>query len=270
MSDAPIGLEASSGGDATDQPLDPSAEPAPTPLEVAEDTLIQIKGQPKPVKFGEYGKGFQSQFTKASQRAAQLERELQTERQQRQQYEQERQRQSQQQSQPGQPDVFDALKQLPYLTGQDAAQVVQQIGSAFQQRDQVILAALKKIQQMEQLLGGLNENHTSQQFEGKISKMLTEGGFPPEAADLAKEIYLAYEGDDLDSEFPRIFAERWAQVQKILETMRQQKVASARRSPFVPGKGGQGNPSKPLDIKANASAREVAEQLWGTWSGSDT
>lgn len=269
MSDAPIGLEPSNNGDsAPEQVQTPDPGQAPTPLELAEDTLIRLKGQEKPVKFGEHVKGFQSQFTRASQEAARLKRELEQERQTRQRYEQERQRQAGQQN--GQPDVFDALAQLPYLSGKDAVEMVKQISSAVGQRDQVIIALAKKVQSMEQSLGGISENHSNQLFDAKISKWVQDGGYPPEAAELAKEVYLAYEGEDLDNEFPTIFANRWAQVEKMIEARKQAKIAAARKAPFVPGKGGQGTPSKPFEIKANASAREVADDLWPTWQGSGT
>lgn len=271
MIDAPIGAEAVDTADSTpDLAQAPAAGSEPKPFDVSEDTLINIKGQTKPVKFGEHVKGFQSQFTKASQRAAQLEKELANERSQRQRYEQERQAAAQGQQKAGQPDVFDALAQLPYLTGKDAVSMVKEISGAIQQRDQVLIAALRKLQDMEKMLGGLNESHTTERFDQKINKWLVDGGYPIEAGDLAKEIYLAYDGDDLDAEFPRIFEERWQQINKIIEGQKAQKVAAARRIPFVPGRGGQGNPSKPLEVKANATAREVADQLFGTWSGQDT
>lgn len=271
MIDAPIGTELSNDNGSVSDPIQtPDTTGTPTPLEMAEDTLISIKGQAKPVKFGEHVKGFQSQFTKASQEAARLKRELETERQTRQRYEQERQQRQQGQPNQAQPDAFDALAQLPYLTGKDAVGMVQQIGQAMQQRDQVLIALIKKLQSMEGMVGGLNENHSTQLFDAKIAKWLTDGGYPPEASDLAKEIYLAYEGDDLDSEFPRIFEARYQQMEKLFEARRAGKIAAARKAPFIPGKGGQGNPSKPLEVKANATAKEVADQLFGTWSGTET
>src|SRR5690242_20616860 len=49
----------------------------PTVYEVDDDTLIRPKGSDKPIKFSEHVKGFQANYTKAAQRAAQLERQLQ-------------------------------------------------------------------------------------------------------------------------------------------------------------------------------------------------
>lgn len=239
----------------------------PKVLDLAEDALIRIKGSEKPVKFGDHVRGFQSQFTKASQKAAQLEKELQAERAQRQRYEQERQAAAQRSQ--GQPDVFEALRALPYLKGEDAVEIVQSIGEQIRQRDMVLLGALKQMQQLQKIVGGLHETSSGAAFEGKINRWLTDGGYPPEAAELAKEIYLAYEGDDLDEEFPQIFAERWGQLEKIMEARRLSKIREARPKPFIPGRGGDTKPSKPLEIDPRASAKEVAERLFPLFSGQD-
>lgn len=264
------------GGDgtSTDQGAGAVTPPAqePSAIDVDDNSLIRVKGQNKPIKFSEYGRSFQAQFTKASQEAARLKRELETERQTRQRYEQERQRAAQQQpNQNGQADVYAQLESLPYLSGKDARAVVESIGQAITQRDHVLLAALKKIQAMEQRVGGLYENHTMQNFEGKISRWLQEGGYDQGYADLAKEIYLAYEGDDLDTEFPQIFASRVKQIEDIWEKTRQAKINAARKAPFVPGKGGNTGPSRMTQLKPAASAAEIADSLWDSMqTGSDT
>ena len=240
-----------------------SGQPAePAILDVDDNALIRVKGSEKPVKFGDHVRGFQAQFTKASQRAAALEKALRERDARLQQFEADRQRGSQAGAGNQGNDVFDALRQLPYLSGADAVEVVQSIGEQIRQRDLVLLGALKQMKQMQDLVQGLHSTSTNTAFDAKIARWLTDGGFPPEAADLAKEIYLAYEGDDLDDEFPKIFADRWNQIEKITEARRQGKITAARRAPFLPGKGGQTGPSKPLEIKPNATSKEVAEQLW--------
>lgn len=241
----------------------------PSPIDINDDALIRVKGSDKPVKFGDHVRGFQSQFTKASQEAARFKRELEAERQQRQQYEQERSRY--QQNQPGQnQDPFGQVEALPYLSGKDAAQLLRQERGQLQQTNQVLIAALKKMQAMEATLGTLNSSHTSSAFNGKISNWLQEGGYPPEAADLAKEIYLAYEGDDLDNEFPQIFKNRFDQMERIFTARRDAKVRANRPQPFVPGRGGMASPSKPLEVKPESNARELADQLFGLFGETGT
>jgi len=230
----------------------------PTVYDVDHDTQIRVKGQTNPVKFGDHVRGLQSQFTKASQENARLKKEFEA-------YKQSQTQQQQQQRPPqgASPDPYEQLAALPYLTGKDAVEVVRSIADQMKQRDMVTLGALRQLKAMQESLGTLNGVHSSQAFEGKISRWLSEGGYPPEAANLAKEVYLAYEGDDLDQEFPQIFAGRWAELEKIMEARRMGKINAARKHPFVPGKGGNATPSKPLEIKPSASSRQVADELFG-------
>lgn len=263
---APIGTEPSGGG--TPTPAEPSI------IDVDDNALIRVKGSEKPVKFGDHVKGFQSQFTKASQEAARLKSALQEREARIQQFERERQqaaqRQNEGQNQGQGNDMLAQLRELPYLSGEQAVGVVQAISQQIQQRDQILLGALKTIQKLQGVVGGLHESHSTSAFDGKINRWLTEGDYPPEIADWAKEVYLAYEGDDLDSQFPEILRSRWEQLNKVMEGRKAAQVAAARKSPFVPGRGGNANPSKPLEIKGDSSSRDLADQLFGMFAGSDT
>lgn len=253
--------------------VDPSTTSAvPDVLDVDDNRLIRLPGSDKPVKFGEHVKGFQSQATRANQERARIERELAQERAIRTRYEQEKQlaeRQRQTQSQG--PDVYEQLGQLPYLSGQDAVGMVKHIGQQLQQRDQILMGTLKELQKMQGIVQQLYGNHAQTQFDGKIDRVLTEGNYPPEAKDLAREIYLAYEGNDLDVEFPRIFAERWNQIERAITAKRDRLSSEARaKNRFVPGKGGVGAPSRPLDLKASASPKEIADMLFPLMDGTGT
>lgn len=256
MIDSAAGNPAGDGG-TTEQAS--TAVQAPSVIDLDENALIRVKGQEKPIKFSEYSRGFQSQFTKASQEAARLRQELAQEKAQREAFERQRQQATQQGQQN---DVFEALRSLPYLKGEDAVGMVQAIGNEIKQRDMILLQALKKIQSMEKLVGGLHESSSTAAFDGKINRWLQEGGYDLGYADLAKEIYLAYEGDDLDTEFPQIFANRVAQIEKLIEAKRAQALSRAKGSPFVPGKGGQGKPSAPLQLDPKADARATADAIW--------
>lgn len=240
----------------------PTAGNEPQVFDASDDTLIRIKGQDKPVKFGDHVKGFQSQFTKASQRAAQLEAKLREESAARQRYEQELQQFRQQGQQKGQGDVYDALRQLPYLTGEHAVEVVQSIGQQLQQRDQVLLATLKQLKEMKQIVNGLHQSSSSSAFEAKLDKFVADAGLGKEYGNFARELYLAYEGDDLDQEFPRILSERVEELRKAFSGERERKIREARPQPFVPGRGGNTGPTKPLEIKPGARASEIADLLF--------
>jgi hypothetical protein len=77
-------------------------------------------------------------------------------------------------------------------------------------------------------------------------------------------LYSAYEGDDLDNEFPTILQERWNQINGIFNEQRQQTIERNQRSPFpLPGRGGSGTPSKALPkFRGDETAREMADTLW--------
>lgn len=240
----------------------------PTPLDISDDALIRVKGSDKPVKFGDHVRSFQSQWTKAAQEAARYKKELAARDARLKELEA-----SRAQSQPGQgqPDVFAELEKLPYLDGKTAAQTIRGIGEQIKMRDQVLLAALKQLQQTKQIVQELHGNHTNQSFDAKINKWITDGGYPAEAVDFAKELYLAYEGDDLDEQFPEILKSRWEGLSKIFEATKAAKLAAARKQPFLPGKGGQTGPSRPFEVKADASSRDIADLMWeSVRAGADT
>lgn len=243
----------------------------PSVIDLAEDALIRVKGSDKPVKFGEHVRGFQSQWTKAAQEAKRLANEVRTRDERIRQYEAERAAWQQRQQNPnGQVDPMAELAARPYLTGKEAAEVVRSMGEQLQQRDQILMGTLKQLQKMQQLVGGLHETHSSSAFDAKIGKLLADNGYSADYTDVAKEIYLAYEGDDLDTEFPNIFNGRVAQLRKAFEAERQAKIRAAKPQPFLPGRGGDGRPSKPFEMKPNASPKEVADELWKTFGTSET
>jgi hypothetical protein len=246
-----------------------STPDTPQPIEITDaNAYVKLPGSDKPVKVSE-ALGFQAQFTKASQRAAALERELNAERQRAHEYQRSR-AQAPQQPQGQNEDVFAALRELPYLDGKAAVDMVQGITSQIKQRDQVLMAALTKMQQMERILSGLNENHLNSSFDSKINKWVTDLGYGPEAVEVAKEIYLAYEGNDLDQEFPRIFGDRMKQLENLFEARKRSAIDRARKVPFVPGRGGSAGPSKPLQLKGNESPKDLANLLWDDANGSGT
>lgn len=257
------------GGGSSGDGGPPTTPAEPTVYDLKDDALVRVNGQGEPVKFSAI-RGFQSQWTKASQEAARLKQQL-TERDNRlrqieQAQQQERQRQAAGQSQ----DFYSQLRQAPYLTGEDAAGFFERIESGWETRDKISLALVKKVQDLERTLSGLNESHVGSQFDSKIQRWVGELGLPPEASDLAKEIYLAYEGDDLDNEFPTILRNRWEQMVRVIQASQAAKVAANRKQPFIPGKGGGTGPSRGLQLDPRMSASQVADELWPMFQESDT
>ncbi len=250
-------------------PLGTETQQTETPqhIDLTNDSLVRIDGKGNPVKLSDYTKGFQSQATKAAQRAAQLEREVQRLYQERQDAERARQLEARQQGGQGnqRPDIAAQLESLPYLDGKQAAEVIRSIQQDIQYRDQILLAALQHLKQMQGTLKGLNETHVNQSFEGKLGSWISEGGYPDTKAvrNFARSVYLSYEpGPELDQEFPQIFKQAYDEWVADFEATRAQKVAAAKQNRFLPGKGGNTGPRQPIQPKPDASARELADQLF--------
>jgi hypothetical protein len=246
------------GGDSS--PAEPST---PDVFDLTDaNRLIKVKGSDKPVKFGDHVRGFQSEFTKASQRAAQAERALQATQSRLQAMEQAQRQAASQQQRGGRADAYEALRSLPYLSGQEAAAVVEQIESVQRERDGILLATLKELQRIKGTVSSLNQTHSSQAFEGKINRFVKDAGLPDAWIEPTKKLYLAYEGDDLDQDFPRILDEYVTEQRALFDGERQAKLDKARRVPFVPGRGGQTSPSKPLELKPNSTPADIIAELW--------
>ena len=246
---------------------------APNVIDLAEDSMVRLPGQKDPVKYGDYYRNFQSQFTKKSQeaaaaakRSAALEAQHAEATRRLQAYEQAQGRQ--QQPNPT-ADLTAKLKSLSYLSGEDAAGVVNHLMQQFstqeqalEKRDLAIGLLYKRLQEMGTQFQGIQSRHTQSDFDSKITKYVSDLGLPVESAELAKEIYLAYEGDDLDTEFPNILRNRWEQIQNIVKKQNQSRIEAARNKPFVPGKGGSASPSNRLQNMAKMSAKQIADELW--------
>lgn len=250
-----------------------SAPAEPSVIDVDDNALIRVKGSDKPVKFGEHVKGFQAQHTRVAQKAAQLERELQAERTRRADYE----RRVQQASggQVNQPNpgnqLLDQLKALPYLSGEQAVGVVEGITQQIKQRDMVTLALVQQIKQMKGVLDGLNQSHVMSGFDSKVNRWVKDANIPAEATEWVKKLYLAYEGDDLDQEFPAILKGEWENLNRVMNAQRESTARKAREDRmFVPGRGGNAGPNKPIQLKGSESPKDLADKLWEQFNESDT
>lgn len=254
------------------------ANQTPQEVEIKADGLYRLPGQNKAVKWDDYYKGFQGKLTTATQEASRLRSEYAKSQQQIQEanrriqeYENAQRLASVNRSKGETNEFTQALRALPYLRGEEAVQLYERLAGEFSnhqnalnQRDTVILALAQELGKIKNQFAPLLEAHSGSVFEGKIDKFLKELdlGDDSVAKNLAKEIYLAYEGDDLDAEFPNIFRDRWNSLEEGFAKRAKAKVDAAKKAPFVPGRGGLGTPSRPLQSKGNESAREIAERMW--------
>lgn len=291
-SGAPLGtelVESSSTpvSDSTPSISDSSTPSTPSAVDLNDDTPIRWAGEKEPIRYGDLAKRLQADYTRKNQAFAKQQQEFQRQIEQQRKAVQDEQARIQsiaaellrRQNGGGQQDEFLAqLTGKPYIDGQTAAALYRElkenglgaVQQAIQERDKVSALLYQEVMNLRKELAGVKGTHVSQQFESKINNWLTEGGYPPEAKELAQEIYLAYEGDDLDNEFPVIFQKRWNQLQSIFLNQQKQKVESARKRPFsFPGKGGNGSANKQLGLKGHESPRETADFLWDMMNASE-
>lgn len=248
----------------------------PSHIDLTDDSLVRVNGQGDPVKYGDFSKRQQADYTrKTQQHAAQVAKERQAIASERARLEGIAaslvSRQTQNQPGQGQQDPFlTELGNAEFIDGKTAVKLVQAlqqggfapIQQAIQERDKVITSLYQHVVRLSNQMKDMGNRFGTQDFDGKINRWLKDGGYPAEAADLAKEVYLAYEGDDLDNEFPTIFQNRWNQIQSIIENQRKAKVEAARRAPMLPGRGGNGSASKPIGLKGNETPKQAADLLW--------
>ena len=208
-------------------------------------------------------KEVQAEYTKKSQALAAERRAFEQQQQQwtqQQQYaQQQQQRQAQQQQQQayqqqvaqkqGQnKQLIDQLREMSYLDGPTAAQVIERLISeginplhqALQQRDQALAQMYKEHKQMREGFG----QHTSKVAESdltqRFNKMRDEHGLPDEewANQYLQDVWYSHEGDGLATEYPEMVRSRLEAVRKGIREMDRATVQKAKASPF-PGKGGE-------------------------------
>lgn len=240
-------------------PTGQTAAPSPTEIEVREDSVLKFGDQKVP--FSKY-RGIESEYTKATQERSKLQQELQQARQQAQQYEQQIRRGQQQPQRDPAAATLEKLRSLPYLSGEEAAGVVEQIIASNRQQQSIAYMLAQRLAQLEQSMTGVRGQYANQNFSAKIAKIRDSQQIPERFQKRLEELYLAYEGDDLDEQFPAIAKEWYSDIQAAFKELQTQKIQESRRGPFVPGRGGQGSPSKPLEFSGAESVAEQADKAW--------
>lgn len=258
----------------------------PSPVDLTDDTPVRWVGEKEPIRYGDLAKRLQAAETKKNQAFAKQQREFQRQQQAWQEsVKAERARLEQvaaslMQQRGGQPqdELISNLMAQPYIDGKTAAKIVQElrengIGGVSQQiaqRDQIIQYLANQLQAIQRDVQGLRGTYASQAFDGKIKRWMKELDLPEEAEEFAKEVYSAYEGEDLDDEFPEILQKRWNQLQGLFTRQQRAKVEASKKRPFtIPGRGGNGVPSQLNGLKGNESPRDIADKLWPLMQGAD-
>ena len=251
---------------------------AGAPISLSDDTMVVPPGAKDPVRYGDYYRNFQSQFTRKAQEAAEARKQIQAAQRRIQELEAGRNVQQQQ----AQPNKLQALAQqlqsLTYLNGEQAAGVVNTVLGEMQaqagelrRRDMALALMYNRMKQMGEVLDQLHGRTSETDFNTKIAGFVKQAGLPQRATEWAKTYYVAHEGADLDREFPRMLKEAWNNLQAIQNEERTQRAQQARQAPFVPGKGGNGTASRPLsNLTSRSSARDIANALWPSMVDGET
>lgn len=279
------GMGGDTGGEAaTDTGGSPSGggggNGATSAYDLDDDTPIRIKGQKDPVKFGDWYKGLRASQTKEAQARADYERkygELEAgHRTLKQQYDDLLKAVQKAQAGGSKEDALKELRALSYIDGGTAAQMIEAVqqriaatDAGFAERDKAIVYLGRQLAGVLKRLEVGDQRTQASDFETKIDGFLKNGGYGAEYKDLAKEIYLAYEGEDLDEEFPTILKTRVGQIEKAIRARDQRIQAERRKGMFIPGAEKPHSPSGALSQKrlARGKPKDIAGAVWDAMVG---
>lgn len=257
--------------------------------EFTDNDLVRVPWSKEPVKYGELYKRLQSDHTKKTTEAANLRRKYEADRnawEQSRRSEESRLKQLATEllarqrggGQLGQLDPYAAVEGMQFVDGKTVAKLLRDIqeggfGSVqqgFAQRDAVIEGMFAQVKRLQQQLQQVGSTHANAGFESKIAGFLKNEGLPESYSQYAKELYMAYEGDDLDEQFPQILRDRIAGLRAMWESEQNSKIEAARRRPFpLPGKGGAATAGKKLNLTGRENAKQVSDVLWDAMQGRD-
>lgn len=179
------------------------------------------------------------------------------------------------------PDEFLAeLSGKQYLDGMTGAKLVQylrkqtateraQLVEHINKQNQVIVAIVGKLKE---LGGHVTEFHsTAEQTrqQKQIDAALKAAGLDDDARDLASELLAAYEGDDLEVEFPNLLKGRWNQIEAAIRNRDKAKVARLKQPSAFAARGGDGAAARGAKFTGKESAREMADKLWSEMEGTE-
>jgi len=250
-----------------------------TPVEGATSEPTEIGGD---TSDGSWPAEAQAEYTRKTQALADDRRQWETQRgqqtQQLQQYAQQMQqqqyaRQEQQKSQQGQQShntMIDQLRQMPYLDGATAAQLMERLvneginplNQAIQQRDQALSQLYKDYKSLRDSVGASQGKQAQEDLDHRFVQIREQQGLPDNeiVRELMQDVYLSHEGQGLDQEFPELLRKRWEGLQKAVRESDRKSVQQARTSPF-PSKGGELSPTSGK-TGGYKTPEERTDELW--------
>jgi len=213
-------------------------------------------------------KQWESERTKQTQQLQQYAQQMQQQQYARQAAQ--NQAQSQQQGQQSQSNMLDQLRQMPYLDGNTAEQLMERmvneginpLNQALQQRDQALAKLYKDYKELRDNVGASQGKQAEKDLDTRFLKIREEQGLPDSDVvnELMRDVYYSHEGDTLDTEYPEMLRKRWEGIQKAVRDADRAAAKVAKESPF-PSKGGQVSPTSGK-TDGYKTPEERANELW--------
>ena len=188
---------------------------------------------------------------------------------QQQQYARQAQQQTQQKQQSNNT-MLDQLRQMPYLDGNTAAQLMERmvneginpLNQALQHRDQALAKLYKDYKELRDNVGASQGKQAEKDLDTRFLKIREDQGLPDSDVvnELMRDVYYSHEGDTLDTEYPQMLRKRWEGIQKAVRDADRAAAKVAKESPF-PSKGGQISPTSGK-TDGYKTPEERANELW--------
>jgi len=229
---------------------------------------VQAEYTKKTQALADERKQWEMQRAEATQQLQQYAQQLQQQQYARQAAQQ--QAQSQQQGQQSQSSMLDQLRQMPYLDGATAAQLMERmvneginpLNQALQQRDQALAQVRKDYAALRDAVGKGHNKQAEADLDARFVQLREEAGLPDDAVinELLKDVYYSFEGGDWNEKFPDEARARIEGLRKVFRDMDRQVAKKAKTSPF-PSKGGESSLTSGK-TGGYKSPQERADELW--------
>jgi chromosome segregation ATPase len=229
---------------------------------------VQAEYTKKTQALADERKQWETQRAEATQQLQQYAQQLQQQQYARQAAQQ--QAQSQQQGQQSQSSMLDQLRQMPYLDGATAAQLMERmvneginpLNQALQQRDQALAQVRKDYAALRDTVGKGHNKQAEADLDARFVQLREEAGLPDDAVinELLKDVYYSFEGGDWNEKFPDEARARIEGLRKVFRDMDRQVAKKAKTSPF-PSKGGESSLTSGK-TGGYKSPQERADELW--------
>ena len=158
------------------------------------------------------------------------------------------QAQTQQQGQQSNDTMLDQLRQMPYLDGNTAAQLMERmvneginpLQKAVQQRDQALAQVYKDYKTLRDTVGQTQGKQAEKDLDTRFVQLRQDAGLPDHEVvnELLKDVYYSFEGSDWNDKFAETARSRIDGLRKVFRDMDRQDAKKAKTSQF-PSKGGE-------------------------------